>query len=182
MEQTRKVFWETLKLFKDINLLQHLLLIGSWAEYIYEFAYYKDYNANLKTLDIDFLIKNINRPSESINISKILADNGYEMDVDYLTGVAKFYKDNILELEFLVSEKGRGQTEPYLIKSLGIRAEGLRHMEMLINNSITVAVNDYELAVQVPLPQAYLLHKMVISDKRTGLKQKKRFELGIKFT
>ena len=36
MERLKEIFWHTLKLFRDLELLPHLLLVGSWAEYIYE--------------------------------------------------------------------------------------------------------------------------------------------------
>lgn len=173
MEKAIRVFWDTLKLFQDNGLLKHLIVVGSWAEYIYECAYYKDYEANLKTQDVDFLVKNINYPRTPVNVSKLLEDNGFVMATDYITGTTKFFKEPLLELEFLVMEKGRGKAEPYSIKPLGIRAEGLRHMHMLVSNCVSVYVKEYDLDVQVPLPQALVLHKMVISKYRKGYKKEK---------
>src|SRR5690606_1857620 len=165
MERLKEIFWDTLKLFRDLELLEHLLLVGSWAEYVYEVGYFRDYYSNLKTQDLDFLVKNINRPAKPINVVEALEKSGYTMATDYLTGVTKFYKEGILELEFLVMEKGRGQTEPYLVKPLGIKAEGLRHMDLLLENSMFVDISEHGLTVQVPTPQAYVLHKMVISHQ-----------------
>ena len=55
MNEIRKIFWETIKIFKKNNVLKHVVLIGSWAEHIYEVSdYLKDFKANLKTKDIDF--------------------------------------------------------------------------------------------------------------------------------
>ncbi|WP_227766349.1 GSU2403 family nucleotidyltransferase fold protein [Zhaonella formicivorans] len=173
MDEQKRVFWDTMKLFKEIGLLPHVLLIGSWVEYVYEFAYYKDYYSNLRTRDLDFLVKNINRPSNPIDIKQALTNNGYIMDVDSLTGTTKFFKENLLELEFLVMEKGRGQSEPYLIKPLNIRAEGLRHLDILLNNTTQVSIDEYGMMLQIPLPQAYLLHKIIISDKRSDFKREK---------
>ena len=58
----KKIFWETFKILEKNRVLEHVMLIGSWAEYIYEKSgYLKDFKYSLKTKDIDFLIKNINK-------------------------------------------------------------------------------------------------------------------------
>jgi hypothetical protein len=124
MERQKEIFWETLNTFKEIGLLDNLLLVGSWAEYIYQFCL-KDFFSIIKTRDMDFLVKNIRKPARRINIYEVLESRGFIADTDYLTGITKFYKEGVIELEFLVLEKGRGQIEPYVVEPLGIKAEGL---------------------------------------------------------
>ncbi len=34
-KEQENAFWQTIKAFKDIGLLQHVMVIGSWAEYLY---------------------------------------------------------------------------------------------------------------------------------------------------
>jgi len=55
MNNIKKIFWKTIKILEKNKFLEHVILIGSWAEYIYEVSgYLKGFEANLKTKDIDF--------------------------------------------------------------------------------------------------------------------------------
>jgi hypothetical protein len=176
MNDIKKIFWNTITILEKNKVLEYIVLIGSWAEYIYEESnYLKDFEANLKTRGIDFLIKNINNPKEEINIVEILEKEGYETSIDYISGVYKFYKGKDLEIEFLVRELGRGQSEPYKVPSFGIKAEGLRYVALLIENTITINIKN--ISINVPTPQAYLLQKIIINEKRKD-KAKKDY-LGI---
>ncbi|MEZ4508114.1 MAG: hypothetical protein R2912_01700 [Eubacteriales bacterium] len=52
------------------------------------------------------------------------------MEVDSISEVAKFFKEDLLEIEFLTKVIGSGsQTIP--VRSLGIKAEGLRIINIL---------------------------------------------------
>ena len=165
MNDIRKIFWETIKILKKNNVLEYVVLIGSWAEYIFEVSdYLKDFKANIKTKDIDFLIKNINKPKEGINIIEILEKEGYETSIDYISGIFKFYKGKDLEIEFIVREIGKGQSEPYIVPSFGIKAEGLRHTDLLVRNTVNIEIKNIE--ITVPTPQAYLLQKIIINNQR----------------
>ncbi len=165
MNDIKKLFWDTVKELDKNNVLEYIVLIGSWAEYIYEVSgYFKDFEANLKTKDIDLLIKNINKPKEGINIVKILEDIGYDTAIDYLDGTYKFYKGKDLEIEFLVREMGKGQSQPYKVTSFGIKAEGLRYTDLLINNAIQIRIKGIK--INVPSPQAYLIQKIIINKQR----------------
>ena len=37
---------ETIKAFSDIGILEHVVVIDSWAEYIYESTYFQDFESN----------------------------------------------------------------------------------------------------------------------------------------
>lgn len=46
-----KAFWKFLKLLHDNNLLKHVILIGSWCEYLYaQGGILPDYQAMIRTL------------------------------------------------------------------------------------------------------------------------------------
>ena len=171
MTDIKKVFWETIEVLEKNKILDHVILIGSWAEYIYEISgYLKKFEANLKTRDIDFLIRNINKPRKKISIIEILEKEGFDTLIDYISGVYKFFRGKDLEIEFLVREMGKGQSEAYDVPSFGIRAEGLRHMGILIENNITLEIKN--IIITVPTPQAYLLQKIIIHKKRKNKKEK----------
>jgi hypothetical protein len=65
---------------------------------------------------------------------------------------------------------GKGQSDSYDVPSFGIRAEGLRHMGILIENNITIEIKNINIIV--PTPQAYLLQKIIINKKRKSKKEK----------
>ncbi|MDD4146559.1 MAG: GSU2403 family nucleotidyltransferase fold protein [Clostridia bacterium] len=171
MEKKIHIFWDTIKTLDENGILPYLVLVGSWAEYLYEAVYYKGYNSYLKTKDMDFLIPNINKPKSKFNLAEVLVESGYIQDIDYLTGVTKFYKDGVIELEFLATVKGSGEKTIYEVQTLGIKVEGLRHIDFLSDNSFVLLAND--LYIRVPYPQAYLLHKLMINEQRQGYKKEK---------
>ena len=41
-----EAFWLTIKAFKEIGLLQHVMIIGSWAEYLYPPLFETDFMRN----------------------------------------------------------------------------------------------------------------------------------------
>ena len=75
-----KAFDDLIKALYDANVLDSVLIIGSWAEYIYVETGLLDYQINMRTQDIDVLICNKNKPRASLN--KILAEQGFELLVD----------------------------------------------------------------------------------------------------
>ncbi len=102
MTAIKKVFWETIRILDKNKILEYVILVGSWAEYIYEISgHLEEFEANLKTRDIDFLIRNINKPRKKISIIEVLEKEGFDTSVDYISGVYKFFREKDLEIEFL---------------------------------------------------------------------------------
>lgn len=65
-------FVKTLELLDEHNLLDYLILIGSWAEYMYEkCSIIDDFTSTTKTFDLDFLIMNINKPRDGVRLMNI---------------------------------------------------------------------------------------------------------------
>ena len=62
MTEQQLAFWDTISVFHNEGLLPYVMLIGSWAEYIYQHHLATGYQANLRTRDVDFLYPNLNRP------------------------------------------------------------------------------------------------------------------------
>lgn len=57
-----KAFDDLIGTLYDANVLDSVLIIGSWAEYLYVQTGLLDYQINMRTQDIDVLICNINKP------------------------------------------------------------------------------------------------------------------------
>lgn len=141
-----KAFDDLIGTLYDANVLDSVLIIGSWAEYLYVQTGLLDYQINMRTQDIDVLICNINKPKVPLN--KIMEEQGFELQIDS-SGLMKYDKFGEIEVEFLVREMGKGQMEPYKTK-LGVTAQGLRYMELLIDNQTQVIYQDYSVCIPKP--------------------------------
>ena len=171
MDAPKKQFWDLIKLLNESNVLPHVVLVGSWAEYIYEKSNVLDgYISRMKTMDVDFLMANIRKPTVQTDLILALRENGYRIDQS-LQGYSIIQKD-YLEVEFLVCEKGAGKSEPYVLSNLGgIKATGLRFMDLLVENSMQI--NTEGLNVKIPTPAVYAIHKILINSRRSEKKQGK---------
>ena len=167
----QKEFLRFLQFLDDCGVLEHIIVCGSWAEFVYaQTGLLPGFTLLLRTLDIDFLIRNIRKPPTPVNLVALAKERGYTFDKDLLFGTTKMFTPNGMEIEFLIAQKGSG-VDPVLKTNLGVHAQALRHLEILGNN---VVVTDFlGLEVRVPEPEAYMLHKMVINRERTPAKQRK---------
>ncbi len=174
MSKEYKLFYSILKSFHRNHLLNHIILIGSWAQFLYKTVYFKDkYLFSLRTTDIDWLIQNPPGIPGRINVTSILEEHGFVKQADTLTGIEQFHHPE-LNIQFLTSEKGSGRSETYSIEALGLRVEGLRFMEMLIDSAKELEIPGMEgLRVKVPSPQAFVLQKILIIPRRKPEKQEK---------
>lgn len=168
--EQEQLFWDTIKNLNNIGALEHIMLIGSWAEYIYE-KKINAFEAHIKTKDVDFLIKDIHTiksKNVDINIPAALQKIGFSIDVSGW-GVTRFHKEGLLEVEFLQREIGSSSsTEAKPIKELGLATESLRNLEMLSKYPIDIALNGCNF--QVPSPSAYIIHKMIVSRPKDVIK------------
>lgn len=170
MSIQQKEFLRFIKLLSDNECLSHIILIGSWAEYIYkEMSMMPGFEPNIKTLDVDFLIKNLRKPLPPKSISMFAKEEGYLVDKDILNGTTKILDRTGLEIEFLINKTGAG-LESSMDTNLGVTAQSLRHLHILLENTVTVKYLGME--ITVPIPEAYVLHKMIINSQR-GRKQEK---------
>lgn len=164
MQEQKKELLKLLKLFDDNGFSKHMILIGSWAEYMYSVTgILPDYEAAIRTLDIDFLVKNLKRPMPAVNLIELAKEEGFYHEVDRLTGVTKLLNRNGFEVEFLIEQKGKGEV-PALKTNLGITAQALRHLSVINNNCIEISYLGINL--YVPKPEAFVLHKMIINSAR----------------
>jgi hypothetical protein len=157
-------FWKFIKLLHDNDLLQHVELIGSWCEYLYaQSGALKGFDANIRTLDIDFLVKNMRRPTKKVSLSAIASQSGYTIDKDVLTGTTKIYTPDLMEIEFLIEQKGAAK-EPVLDTNIGVSAQALHHVSIL--KTYSMQIDMFGMSITVPTPEAYAIHKIIINGQR----------------
>ena len=76
------------------------------------------------------------------------------------------------ELLSVVLKELQAKDTPYEIQPLNINAEGLTYMKMLQDNKFTMTYKG--LSVWLPEPEAYTLHKVLISSKRKDPAKKEK--------
>lgn len=170
------MFWDILKSFQEVGLNQHMILIGSWAELVYqESDMMEGFKATTRTFDLDFLIRSRHKKfSPPYDVPKILEDKGFNLEFSWPDGHWKFdyFEEGVaLYIEFLVPEQGKGSSKSVEFPQYNLKAHSLRDLDILMEHAVAVSVNRID--VMVPAPGAYVLQKMVIHKQRQQEKQEK---------
>lgn len=154
------VFWEIIEVLNRSALLPHIMVIGSWAEYLYPCILGEDYAPNLRTRDVDLYYGN---PYLEIDGAETLIGNFRAADFlldEHFADTGKFFKEG-LEVEFLASQMGSGAGVIEL-PFTGVKAEKLSDLDML--KPLWVEARGY--AIKIPTPESYIAHKLYINPKR----------------
>ena len=163
MERNKESLLKVLAALDEKKVLQYIILIGSWAEFLYgEVSLLEGFSSYGKTTDMDFLIRNLRKPSKKINITESMEKAGFVYQADYLTGNSKFINDE-LEIEFLICQKGDGSQE-LPETNIGVRAQQITHMEVANRFFTTVTYEGFE--INIPIPESYVIQKMIINHRR----------------
>ena len=102
--------------------MRHVILVGSWAEFVYrESGLIEGFAPNIRTLDVDFLIRNLRKPTPAANLSTMARERGYLVESDILNGTTRLFDTTGLEVEFLIGKVGAG-IEPALKTNVGVTA------------------------------------------------------------
>ena len=165
-KEQEAAFWNTIKAFEELGILSNIMIIGSWAEYLYTDLFKTDFYPNLRTRDVDFLYRNIHIPKEKVPLAQKLQEIGYIYDE--VDGISRFYKDDFLELEFLTRVLGAGTEGKIRIEPLGITSEGLRVINILSDFACTVEkISDgRSYTIAVPEPAVYVIQKILTNPIR----------------
>jgi hypothetical protein len=159
-----EIILQVLQRFQSAGILDRLVLIGGWCLYLYRHGMgLKDPSA-LRTTDVDFLVPRPFRFEKVTDVPAILEELGFASTFHGMSGLA-VYDHPELRLEFLVPEIGRGSSEPVAIRGLLVKAQGIRYLNFLSSHVITIMYHG--LAVRVPEPLVFALHKLIVSSRRT---------------
>jgi hypothetical protein len=110
-------------------------------------------------------------------VSDLLNSFGFDSDFDYSTGLVKYVHPD-LEIQFLTPALGHVKDTPYEIKKLNINAEGLTYMKMLQDYKFSMTHGG--VTIWLPEPEAYCLHKILISPRRKNPAKKEKDLLAAK--
>lgn len=159
-----------LNVMQKAKCLDSIIVVGSWAEYLYQqTGMIKGFEANMYTLDADFLVKNLHSPRTPVSLPDVAKKNGFLYSEDYITGDSKISGKDNFEIEFLIARRGSG-SQKLPRTNIGVNAQELTHINILSEFSTDIVYHG--LALTVPEPEAYALHKIVINKDR-GIKAEK---------
>ena len=156
------------RLLRELSLLDffsHGLLIGSWPMLIYADHFTLSYA--LMTNDIDFAVSGAMKISDvpTETIPGLMERLGYSSLHDY-SGIETFLQGEF-EVEFLTHRKGgRGDVASVVVQPWQVSAQPLPFIDMLFIRPVTVTIEDFR--INIPSPEALMLHKLIIAQRRTG--------------
>ena len=178
MEEKYKLLTSVLKELQAKGVLDGLVIVGSWCQYYYRVLFDNAPEIPLlRTLDIDFLVPNPSNFKTKVDVSQLLNDLGFDSDFDYSTGLVKYVHPD-LEIQFLTPALGRAKDTPHEIRQLNINAESLTYMKMLQDHKINMTHDG--VTIWLPKPEAYTLHKALISSKRKDPAKKEKDLMAVK--
>ena len=153
-----------LRRLHDAGVLDRVVIIGSWCVLFYE-RYFNlpDYRATIRTRDLDIAIPRPPRFQCKVDLAEQLGRLGFVIDFMGREGYVRFLHPDLI-VEFLVPELGRTTSKPFDVPALGVNAQPLRFLNLLLDG--TVHVPFQSVTVRVPHPANFALHKLLISGRR----------------
>lgn len=125
-----------LRRLDDAGILEHVILAGSWCMAFYrEYFAQVAYTPSLKTRDIDLLVPHPGALRTKVDVAELLKDLGFVVGFTGSKGYIRLEHPQLI-VEFLVPERGRGSDKPFLLPQLGLNAQPLRFLELLIQKPL----------------------------------------------
>lgn len=172
--QQKNLFEQTLISLSQHEILNNLVLIGGWCLIVYhEHFGNSSLIPVLRTLDIDFLIPTPVKRNNDADLPAVLSSLGFDLAIAYPDGVEKYVHPE-LELEFMVPAKGEAVEKVQFVKKLGVKAQPLRYMSLLVENILVTRFRGVEL--RVPRPSVFAIHKLIVSTYRRESSKRHRDE------
>lgn len=160
-----------LRELQKVNALNDIVLIGSWCKIFYRQIFDTDEISILRTSDIDFCVKQNLKTKNNVDIDSMLIGLGFDQDF-HNDGLIKYAHPD-LEVQFITNEIGKGKIpNVYDIDAYHIKAEGIRFVDILLENTITHKFED--IVIKLPNPEIFVLQKILICDQRIDLSKKEK--------
>lgn len=179
MRQLLNRFKEVLRVITDTGLNDKLVIVGSWAYWIYQNYLFKTkvLPESLRTTDVDIFIPRHTKFSKKLSLISVFEKEGYRWRRALNDNIDKLEKEDF-KIEFLTELKGKGVERTASIKGIGINAIPIRYLTLLSDDIQKIKLyNKY--IVNVPAPLDYALHKLLIAQERqvnrqTGVSKKSK--------
>jgi len=162
---------EVLKRLDKTGVLQDVVLIGSWCIYFYKDHFQQtNYVSTLRTRDVDFLIPAPTKIKAHVDLQHLLKELGFILDWSS-EGYSRLVHPELI-VDCIVPEVGAGLSRPYPIKALGISAQPLRFVNLLVSD--TILVKSHGLTLRLPHPLSFAFQKLIVSGRRKSPEKKEK--------
>ena len=155
---------DLLRALERVGFFYHGLLIGSWPMVIYTDHFTLSYG--LTTNDIDLAVESAVKVTVSSRetIPELMERLGYTAIHDY-SGIETFLHGTF-EVEFITHRRGGKAPASVVIPAWNISAQPLPFIDILFIRPTRVTIEDF--SIRIPSPEALMIHKLIIAQRRTG--------------
>jgi hypothetical protein len=166
--QFKREFFEILSILKDY--LSDIVIAGGWAPLIYDHYLLSDKSrVPLRTIDIDIVVPEHLKKRKDKTVDAILTEVGFKtcFKSRHTPPVISYegtFGEFEVEIEFLTHRRGARKGQVAVVQE-GLHAQILRFINVLLENSINVEIDDFKLEgnkllrVRVPTPGAFVFQK-----------------------
>jgi len=160
------------------GVLQKVVLIGSWALRVYQTHFDNDPQVPvLTTTDVDFLVPNPPRLGTRFDVGRMLTGLGFDTDWASVGGYCK-YESPDMEVEFLAPSRQPDRTKPVPVDELSTVAQPLEYVSLAYDQSMIVRHHGHD--VRVPLPEAFVVLKLLVVPKRKDSQKRRKDILTVR--
>jgi hypothetical protein len=164
VDEKFEILYTILKDLQDAGVLKHVVLVGSWCQEFYRHHYENSFEIpTTRTMDADILVPRRLKLPHPVDVHEIFHKRGFVTQMHYDSGFAKFIHRE-LTFEFLTDAGAKADEKQHSIKDLNIVAQELHFMNIPL--SYIMKVKYKELALNIPEPEAFALHKLIVSLRR----------------
>ena len=171
---------ELLSLLRTLDTLkpylQEIVIVGGWVPFLYrKYGEIPARHPSVRTTDIDIAVPHQVPDNGRPTMDNLLSEAGYAVEIFGSYGGMVKYKlaTPPTEIEFITPETGR-PGEPSIVVQNGLRARALRYVEILLENTRQIALNEHikdlhiSAGVKLPSPAAYIYQKALTLPLRSS--------------
>lgn len=116
---------KVLKKLDEHNLLDHLVLIGSWCLPFYS-NYYEgiEISSTLRTRGVDFVFPLPSKIKEKLDVPKMMEEIGFIVDFSN-SGIIRLMHPELF-IDFIVPDRGKDLPSPYKMPNLSLNSPAIK--------------------------------------------------------
>jgi hypothetical protein len=154
--------------------LEEIVIVGGWVPFLYRrYGNMPARHPSVRTTDIDIAVPRNVPDKGRPTIDSLLANAGYTVQILGSSGAVVKYElaTPPTEIEFITPEIGK-PGEPSVIVQSGLRAQALRYLQILLENTaqiqIIYSISDVNVnsSIRVPSPAAFIFQKALTLPQR----------------
>jgi hypothetical protein len=167
-----EILYTILKDLQEIGVLKHVVIVGSWCQEFYRHHYEDSFQIPAtRTMDADILIPRRIKVENRVDLFEVFQKRGFVPQIHYESGFAKFIHRE-LTFEFLTDAGAKPEEKQLRFKDLNIVAQELHFMNIPLAHHMTVQYKD--ITLNIPEPEAFALHKLIVSQRRSNHDKKEK--------